>query len=302
MKRVFVLGSMNMDTVLHVDHFVRPGETINAERVSHSLGGKGLNQAVAAARMGAPVTMLGCLGDDSAGADIRQELAREDHLDLSHVHNVNDYNTSAAIIQIAADSDNAIVVSPGANRAVTPLRAEKWLADLTADDILVTQLEIPYDTVAAALRLAHERGATTIFNPAPAAPCSELLTHVDILVLNEIEAAEILGGGHADAARMLHEEHDLAVVVTLGAAGARVYSRGETHELPAMAVQALDTTGAGDAFVGALAASLSANHCLAEATRRGITLGGFACTQVGAQSYTERRNDVERALASRTHH
>ncbi|MDO5724521.1 MAG: ribokinase [Flaviflexus sp.] len=302
MKRVFVLGSMNMDTVLHVNHFVRPGETINAERVSHSLGGKGLNQAVAAARMGAPVTMLGCLGTDSASDFIRQELSHEAHLDLSHVQNVNGYNTSVAIIQIAANSDNAIVVSPGANRAVTPLRAEEWLADLTADDILVAQLEIPYDTVATALRLAHERGATTIFNPAPAAPCAELLSHVDILVLNEIEASEILGGGQADAARMLHEKHDLAVVVTLGAAGARVYSQGETHELPAMAVEALDTTGAGDAFVGALAASLSANHCLAEATRRGITLGGFACTQVGAQSYTQRRDDVERVLASRTHH
>ena len=291
--RVFVLGSMNMDTFLHVDALVRPGETIHATSVERAIGGKGLNQAVGAARMGAHVIMVGAVAADENGESMLSHLDGEPGLELSRVLTVDGYATSEAIIQIDASSENAIVVVPGANLANDLATVEARLSDISPDDVLVCQLEIPVETVVHGLSLARARGARTVLNAAPATTATELLNDVDVLVVNETEAAALLNGADADAAGELHRIFGVCVVVTLGAQGSHVVSDAHAFTLPALPVRLVDTTGAGDAFVGGLAAALAEGRSVDEATRFGTALAASACGAAGAQGYRQRRTDIE---------
>lgn len=291
--RVFVLGSMNMDTFLHVDALVRPGETIQAKSVERGLGGKGLNQAVGAARMGVQVIMVGAVATDAIGESILSHLEGEPGLELSRILIVDGYDTSEAIIQIDASSENAIVVVPGANLANDLSTVEARLSDISPDDVLVCQLEIPVEAVMHGLFLAKVRGARTVLNAAPATSAVELLNDVDVLVVNETEAAALVGGADADAAGELHRKFGVCAVVTLGAQGSHVVSDGQAFTLPALPVHLIDTTGAGDAFVGGLVAALAEGRSIDEATLFGTALAASACGAAGAQGYLERRTDIE---------
>ncbi|MGJ9434002.1 ribokinase [Actinotignum sp. GS-2025b] len=288
MARIFVVGSMNSDTFLKVENFVEPGETISALSSHTALGGKGLNQAVAAARMGIPVTMVAALGRDAVGDAVATELAAEENLDMTAVLRVSE-PTGQAMIQSDADGENAIVVVAGANAANTPENVVERLAAVQAGDIVVCQLEIPEPAVAAALAEAKKRGATTVLNAAPAAPVGHLLENVDVLIVNETEADTILGTKVTDRAQQLHLRYGGSIVyIDAYLPDADV----KADALPAHHVDVVDTTGAGDAFVGAFAAALAVGESLATAARWGTALGAIATGASGAQGYTASRADV----------
>lgn len=298
MGRVIVYGSINADTTVEVADFPAPGETIHATGARSGPGGKGLNQAVAAARMGVRTHMVGAIGTDPAGVAMREDLAEEAGLDHSAVKSV-DGPTGQAFITVEGSGENHIVIVAGANGTHSAQTAREDLDFLERGDLLVCQLEIPSDAVAAALVLARDRGATTVLNAAPAAAAVTLLGDVDLLVVNETEAATILAESGrapiddpADAAAHLHASTGAVVVITLGADGL-VYAAGDdAGALPAHAVSPVDTTGAGDAFVGALAAGLAEGRPLRSALRFATALGALACTAAGAQGYTATRADV----------
>ncbi|MET4829391.1 ribokinase [Bradyrhizobium ottawaense] len=263
MGRVFVAGSINMDVVATADRHPRVGETVAGQQVLYFPGGKGANQAVAASRLGArPTTLIGRLGKDSFGAELRAFLGAQG-IDLGSVRDA-DTHTGTAIITVAA-SDNTIVVIPGSNAQV----GAGDVADvpLAKGDIAVSQFEIPLPTIAAFFRRARQAGVVTVLNPAPAQKMSgELLALVDILVLNETELGFLAGAELSDSdepakildvARNLQARADQSICVTLGKRGVLALAGREEVAVPGRAVKAVDTTGAGDCFVGALAAQLA---------------------------------------------
>lgn len=298
MSRVFVLGSANLDQFLTVPHIVQPGETILANGSSTSPGGKGLNQAVAAARSGANTCFLGSIGTDAAADTLLAALRNESRLSLDRLEQHHTSPTGIATIQLDRSGENAIIVNPGANSDNRADTLAGRLADISSDDVLVCQLEIPLATVAAGLKIARNAGATTILNAAPATTVTELLEHVDLLVVNETEAVALHGADIAaqSAATALQDTFGCDVIATLGEAGAQVATNSEEHHIPARNVHVVDTTGAGDAFVGALAAALAAGKNLVTASEWGTVLAAFACESAGAQGYTQRKPEIEAAL------
>jgi len=262
MGRVFVAGSINMDVVATADRHPKVGETVAGREVLYFPGGKGANQAVAASRLGARTTLIGRLGKDSFGAELRTFLAAQG-VDLGSVREA-DTHSGTAIITVAA-SDNTIVVIPGSNALV---KADDVAdAPLAKGDVAVSQFEIPLPTIAAFFQRARAAGATTVLNPAPAQKMSgELLALVDILVLNETELGFLAGTELSDddeawriidVARRLQARADQTICITLGKRGVLALAGQEEIAVPGRVVKALDTTGAGDCFVGALAAQLA---------------------------------------------
>ncbi|WP_339027754.1 ribokinase [Bradyrhizobium symbiodeficiens] len=262
MGRVFVAGSINMDVVATADRHPRVGETVAGREVLYFPGGKGANQAVAASRLGAKTTLIGRLGKDSFGAELRTFLGAQG-IDLGAVRDA-DTHTGTAIITVAA-SDNTIVVVPGSNALV----GADDVADvpLAKGDVAVSQFEIPLPTITAFFRRAREAGVVTVLNPAPAQKMSsELLALVDILVLNETELGFLAGSELSDSdeaariidvAQRLQARADQTICITLGKRGVLALAGREEIAVPGRAVKAVDTTGAGDCFVGALAAQLA---------------------------------------------
>jgi ribokinase len=288
MGRVFVAGSINMDVVATADRHPRIGETVAGRQVLYFPGGKGANQAVAAARLGAPTTLIGRLGKDSFGAELRSFLG-DQGIDLGYVQDTAEAHTGTAIITVAA-ADNTIVVIPGSNGLVGA--DDVGIVPLLKGDVAVSQFEIPLPTIAAFFARARSAGATTLLNPAPAQKMSgELLALVDILVLNETELgflASIELSDRDDAAkiiavaRRLQARADQTICVTLGKRGVLALAGREEITVQGRVVKAVDTTGAGDCFVGALAAQLADGAPLRDALTFANAAASISVQRMGA--------------------
>ena len=288
MGRVFVAGSINMDVVATADRHPRVGETVAGKAVLYFPGGKGANQAVAAAKLGASVTLIGRLGSDAFGAQLRTFLNTQG-VDLSFVKDAAEAHTGTALITIA-NADNTIVVVPGANGLVS---AEDVSAPvLVKGDVAVSQFEIPLPTISAFFQRARAAGATTILNPAPAIKFGrELLDLVDILVLNETELGLLAGielGDSDDdariieAIRLLPSSWKQIVCVTLGSRGVLAVIDGQPSMIAGRKVKAVDTTGAGDCLVGALAAQLAGGKSILGALEHANVAASICVQRMGA--------------------
>jgi ribokinase len=298
--RVTVVGSVNADTSLRLAALPRPGETVLAREAAGSLGGKGANQAVAAARAGARVRMVGAVGRND-GAPLADALAAEG-IDTGLLAR-SERASGRALVLLDDAGENSIIVVPGANAALDDDAVRRACADLSPGDVLVLQHEIPAATSRLAAATASAAGATVIWNaaPAPVRP-ADLVEHVDLLVVNEHElgaVARLLGldpaGPETDVAAV-GGRLGTDVVCTLGAAGALVHRDGALVRVPAPAVTAVDTTAAGDTFVGYLAASW--HLPVAEAVRRAALAGALAVTRPGAATSIPTRAEVEHGLAA----
>ena len=299
---VVVFGSINLDLVSRVERFPAPGETLTGSAFATFPGGKGANQALAAARAGADVSLYGAVGRDLF-ADRALELLAAGNVDLAGVARVDDA-TGCASILVDAQGENCIVVVPGANALADPICVPEEI--LAPETVVVLQREVPAAANEALIRRARHKGSRIVLNAAPARPLSmEVLRMVDVLIVNQDEAAALasqLGWpGAAEAfARATGRAGTIAAIVTLGDQGAVCQFGDETHYVTAPAVSVVDTTGAGDAFVGALAAALDAGCALPDAPRRAVAAGTLACTSRGAQPSLPYRSAIEALLPSVT--
>lgn len=272
MGKVCVCGSVNMDVFGYVERLPAPGETLRGSRLAYAPGGKGANQAVAAARLGADVRFFGALGEDRFGETLATAMA-EDGIDLGHVSRHGD-PTGVALILVADDGENQIVVLAGANDRVGPPAADPDAA------VWLTQAEVPLAAVEGTLAAARETGAVAVLNPSPAGRLpADLVRRFDVAIVNETEL-DALGDGRPSR-----------VVLTLGARGARILPDGP--ELPAIPAQVVDTTGAGDALAGVTAAALAEGRPLEEAVGWGIAAASLAVERHGCQPAIPRREEVE---------
>jgi ribokinase len=298
--RVAVVGSLNMDLVARAPRLPHPGETLAGHAFAQVAGGKGGNQAVAAARLGAQVAMIGCVGADPNGAQLRAGLEAEG-IDCGAVGTSETASTGVALIIVDEGSQNAIVIVSGSNGEVTPQTIAQHEAVLAAADVVVCQLETPPDTVRAALAAARRLGKTVILNPAPATgPLpADWLPLIDYLIPNELEAATLTGlpvNSPADAARAaeaLRHAGARNVLVTLGAQGvhAALDGTGASH-YPAPQVSAVDTTAAGDTFIGGLAAQLAEGATVDVAIRFAQRAAALSVTRAGAQPSIPHRAEL----------
>jgi ribokinase len=304
MGRVFVAGSINMDVVATADRHPRIGETVAGSAVLYFPGGKGANQAVAAAKLRAPTTLIGRLGKDAFGDQLKAFLAAEG-IDLSFVQQTSQAHTGTAIITIA-NADNTIVVIPGANALVSA--ADVGAPVLAKGDIAVSQFEIPLPAISAFFKRARAVGATTILNPAPAIEFGrELLDLVDILVLNETELGFLTRTELHDTddyprfiemARSLQAGKDKTICVTLGKRGVLALIDGQPLVIDGRAVKAVDTTGAGDCFVGAVAGQLAGGKPIRDALHHANIAASICVQRMGAAPSMPTAAEVEMTLST----
>lgn len=280
---IVVFGSMNMDLMVRVARAPRGGETLQGRSFFTNPGGKGANQAVACARQGARVAMVGCVGQDAFGETLRNALA-EDGIAVDSVRTVEG-STGVAVVMVDDEGENRITIVPGANDL---LKAD---AGVLAGRYLLLQCEVPMPEVVLAARIMRAQGGTVVMNPAPVRPLpDELWPLVDILVLNEIEAAELSGlavadaAGAAAAATALRRRGPSTAIVTLGSQGVLVADDAGCRHFPALEVQVVDTTAAGDTFIGAMCAARAAGQTLDAAVQRGIQAAAICVTRAGAQA------------------
>ena len=296
---ILVVGSSNIDLVASVDRLPSRGETVLGYRFAQSFGGKGANQAVAAARAGAEVAFLSKLGADANGRLIEQHLAAQG---LSRPILLRDaeFPTGVAMILVDLSGENQIAVVPGSNGRLTPADLRQHRELIAGARVLLLQMEIPRETVFEALRLGRECGLTTILNPAPAAPLpSDLLRLVDILTPNESEAQVLTGSTDpAEAARILTDRGVDTVVVTCGPDGAFLTTGNDVTLIPGFLVVTIDSTGAGDAFNGALACAVAEGVPLKSAIERANAAGALATTGRGAQESMPTKDDIEQLCRS----
>lgn len=296
---IVVFGSINVDLTFRVDHQPAPGETVLCPRYLASPGGKGANQAVAAARAGGQTAMVGNVGSDGFAA-LAVETMRRSGVDIGAVAAV-EAPTACATITVDKGGENSIVVASGANLETRANQVTD--AMLGPDSLLLLQMEVPFEENWSLLERAHARGARTALNVAPAAPVpTAALALLDYLMVNEIEGAAIAAAsGLAPAApedlpRLLSDRHDLTCILTLGAAGAVLHGPTGGFDIPALKVDPTDTTGAGDTFVGYMAAGLDAGLSEVEAARRASAAAAIACTKEGAQIGIPFAADIGSAL------
>jgi ribokinase len=296
-RPILVIGSLNMDLVARCDHLPRPGQTIFGSDFFTAPGGKGANQAVAAARLGARVTMAGCVGADQFGRTLLHGL-RADGVACESVQEVA-RSTGTALITVDGQGANTIVVISGANMACDAALVDRALASVDGPGVLLLQHEIPEAANVHAIRAAGAAGWFSVLNPAPAkAVLPELLPSIDLIAPNETESVALTGSSDpADSAQQLLARGARAVLVTLGAEGALYSSRDEAWRCPAVAVEAVDTTAAGDAYIGALAVALAEERSIPESLGFAAAAAGLAVTRLGAQPSLGTRDEVEEFIA-----
>ncbi|WLH66762.1 ribokinase [Pseudomonas sp. FP2309] len=297
--KVVIVGSLNMDLVTRASRLPRAGETLIGQTFSTVPGGKGANQAVASARLGADVAMIGCVGSDAYGVELRDAL-RVEGIDCQAVGTV-DGSSGVALIVVDDSSQNAIVIVAGSNGELTPASLRGADAVLQAADVIVCQLEVPMDTVGYTLKRGRELGKVVILNPAPAsAPLpGDWYASIDYLIPNESEATALSGvvvdslDSAKVAATQLIKAGAGKVIITLGAQGALFADGGRFEHLAAPVVKAVDTTAAGDTFVGGFAAALANGKSEAEAIRFGQVAAALSVTRAGAQPSIPTLHDVQ---------
>ena len=302
---ICVLGSINMDLVVHAPRFPAPGETLLGGPFETFPGGKGANQAVAAARLapaGEGVGLIGCVGDDAHGVELRDVLRREG-VDVSGVLQRPGTATGVGVITVSSSGENQIVVASGANATLSPEDVERCAEAIAGARVLVLQLEIPLDSNRCAARIAASSGTRVVLNAAPAAKLpDDLLAAVDVLVVNEIEARMLAGDEDSpvgELVRALRARGPRTVIATLGERGALCAGAGGAIEQPAHAAVAVDTTAAGDAFVGALAVALHEGRAMESALALACAAGSLAVARAGAiPSLPDRATTLERAGVS----
>jgi ribokinase len=290
MAEIVVLGSINMDLVVRAERMPRPGETLRGEQFVTIPGGKGANQAAAAARQGASVEMIGCVGADSFGPVLLDNL-RAQGVGVTHVGVTGQAASGIAMIILDARGENSIVVAPGANNSVSVANVTAALDLLATARYLIMQLEVPLAVVRAGIELANQLGLPVILNAAPAYPVdAEFVRGVHTLIVNESEAEALTGQRVTDVTAARRAGQTLlgwdipVVIVTLGAQGALLVSPQRVAHVPARPVKVVDTTAAGDAFVGGYAAALLRGLDLLEAVKYANCAGALACTALGAQT------------------
>ena len=303
-KSAVVVGSMNMDLVAKTRRFPRPGETIVGESFYTSFGGKGANQAVTIARLGLSVSFVGCVGDDAFGREMVAH-ARNEGVETTHIRIAKGCPSGTALIVVNAEGENQIIVIRGANNKLSPKdvdRAEEIIAHAA---VVVAQFEIPSETVQHAVGLAHKHGVPVILNPAPALPHtidSSLLREADMLVPNEVEAEALSGVSAknpdfaAETIRNLREKGVRTAIITLGEKGCVAADSRNEWRIPAFKIHVEDTTAAGDAFVGALAAGYHFFPDLQALARFASTVAALTVTKKGAQSSLPNRQEVEQFM------
>jgi len=299
MPDILVIGSLNADLVVRAPRFPQPGETISGEDLQTFPGGKGANQAVAAARLGASVSMLGRVGKDNFG-DYLLENLQSNHVDTKLVQR-DEASTGTAIIVVDSKGQNSIVLSAGANGKVS--EADVITASFSGFSLLVLQLEIPIETVLSATKRAKESGLRVLLNPAPASSVpDELISLPDFLVPNETELSLLTNQPVNDvssaekAAKVLLDRGAQTVIVTLGANGALLVTKENTKHIPPFKVNVVDTTAAGDAFISGFAYALLQGKSLEESVRYGCACGALATTRFGAQPSLPTNEEVEKFI------
>jgi ribokinase len=296
---IVVVGSLNMDLVMRTPRVPQGGETIHGHEFSTLPGGKGANQAVACARLGGRVSMIGQVGDDGFGKTLRDGLSA-DGIDVSGVGQTAVVGTGVAMILVEDVGQNRIVLAAGANGALTPADIDGCAATIGGAAMLVVQLEVPLPVVRRAIGIACAAQVPVLLNPAPAAPLpDDIWPQVDILVPNESEASQLSGVSVCDAAsafaaaRVFRQRGVACVLVTLGANGVAVVDDGGERHLPAQVVKAVDTTAAGDTFIGGLCAGLVEGLSIDEAVALGQRASALCVTRHGAQPSIPYRRELQ---------
>ncbi|WP_109408003.1 ribokinase [Proteus genomosp. 4] len=303
--RLAVLGSINVDHIMNISQFPKPGETIIGHQYKIAFGGKGANQAVACGRSGADITFIACVGDDAIGSEIISQL-KTDNIHIDAISIIPQTPTGVAMILVNEQGENVISIIAGANGALTPIHLEQYHHVIEHADALLMQLESPLDTVFEAAKLAKSHHTKVILNPAPAQPLSdEFLSFIDVITPNETEA-EILTGvsvhdeaGATKAADILHRKGIKQVLITLGSRGVWFSEQGKGMIIPGFRVDAVDTIAAGDTFNGAFVTAILEGKPSVEAIRFAHAAAAIAVTRHGAQSSVPWRHEIESFLAER---
>ena len=302
--KVVVVGSSNTDMIIKLDKIPVPGETVIGGEFSIAAGGKGANQAVAAARAGGDVTFVACVGEDMFGQQAIEGFV-SDQINVDYIFKDEKAASGVAFIFVDKKGENSIAVASGANYQLMPEQISKSKEAITSAQILVMQLETPIETVSAAAKHAKENGVKVILNPAPAQPLEDdLLGNISILTPNEGEAELLTGVKVEDdssaekAAGILLDKGLEAVLITLGPKGVFIATRDMNKMVPGFTVEAVDTTAAGDVFNGAVAVALCENSSLEESVRFANAAGALSVTKLGAQPSAPTRQEIDELLRS----
>lgn len=300
MANIFVLGDFNIDLVLYLDRLPKAGETLNANRFFEGPGGKGSNQAIAAARLGAEVSFFGAIGEDYYGK-VALQAWEANEVNTAYVQQDTDYQTAMALINVDVQGNNTITVHQGANLRLTSAHVASVAQGIMTADIVMSTLGVAPSIVEQVFKIAKELGCTTILNPAPATPLSStLLELADYLTPNETELDILLSNIEHDAdddpMKMLLVRNDQTIIETLGAEGARWVTKTDTHHVPTFNVEVVDTVGAGDAFNAAFAVALSEGKQLDDAIRFANAAAALSVQKIGAVDGMPKRDDVLKLL------
>lgn len=305
MDKILVIGSTNIDMMANVPHLPQKGETVGNAEFSQAVGGKGMNQTIAAARLDGDVTFVTALGNDHHATQLIQML-NDEGVSTDYIINAANLPTGTALIFVSCDGDNCIAVAPGANNALTPDKLAQFDIAIQQADIIVMQAEIPYDTIRAVAIYAHALGKKVMLNLAPARDVDpELLASLDVLVVNETEGAYITGcnlntAGLQGVIDLLPMTRVPNIVLTAGGDGAYLITPGKVVEVPAFNVEAIDTIAAGDTFCGALAVRMNGDYLTPEDLRFAHAASAIAVTRRGATTSIPTASEVTEFIKQQT--